>query len=103
MYSLIIEELDLAIGNVLRPLRSGEGFEKAKVEDPYAVLENCAEVWADSDTIPKLAASLLVNLSVTIEDCAYPYPRDEAEKIRKASYKVRELISKVVPWRGPPI
>lgn len=103
MYSPIVKNLHLAIRDVLHHLRGGKGFDEEAFKGLFTALEACEVEWTNSDTIPKSAVSLLVDLQRIIENCAYAYPGDEGERIRRESYVVGDLISKIVPWEGPPI
>lgn len=103
MQDEITKQLDLTSGAVLMTLRGGYGFDEGKFKALYSVLRRCAELWAHSASIPKPAVSLLLNLQRAIENCGYAYPGDEGERIRRESYVVGDLISKIVPWEGPPI
>ena len=88
---------------MLRQLRGGLGFDEAKFNELFEVLEECAIIWKGSETLPRLAVSLLVDLQRVIENCSYPYSDAKREKIQEAAYKVGELIAKIVPWEGPTV
>jgi hypothetical protein len=102
-YSSTVETLHLAIRDVLQHLRRGKGFDEEAFRGLETALEDCEVAWKNSDAIPKSAVSLLVDLQRIIENCAYAYPGDEGERIRRESYVVGDLISKIVPWEGPRI
>jgi len=103
LYTPDVEKLQMAIRAVLRQLRGGFGFDEAKFDRLFEVLEECAVIWRGSETLPRLAVSLLVDLERVIENCSYPYSDAKREKIQSAAYKVGELIAKIVPWEGPPV
>lgn len=103
MYSPIVKKLHLAIRDVLHHLRGGKGYNEKSFNELFTALQACEESWKSCEEIPKSAVSLLVDLQCIIGNSAYPYPGEEGEKIRRASSKVGELISRIAPWQGPPI
>lgn len=84
------------------PLRSGEGFNEAGFQSLVDALRACATAWADADTIPKLAANVLVDLAPATEAASYAYRDAVAERIREASYTLADLIRDCVAVEGTP-
>lgn len=81
----------------LMPLRSGEGYRDDLFHDLCEAIRSCGRLWQDSDSIPKLAANLFVDLASGIEASSYAYSdSQEAETIQKASYIIGDLVRETI-------
>jgi hypothetical protein len=74
------------------PLRNGEGMDEIALKNLRDALRACAAAWRDSDTIPKRAANVLVDLSPAIEASSYLYDEDYAARVRDVYLEIADLV-----------
>lgn len=91
-----LEELVATADDFTVALRIGHGFSDPKFQALCNSLRACAELWAADDSIPKLAANVLVDLWPSIQACSYLYSGDEADRIMKAADEVADLTRTIV-------
>ncbi|WP_043265911.1 hypothetical protein [Streptomyces sp. CT34] len=77
-------------------LRMRRGFDEMAFNQLKTALAQCAESWASSDTIPRLAANILVDIFPATEGNSPLYSGPEAEKITEAAYELQELVTECV-------
>lgn len=88
-----LRELEDAAMAVLVPVRMGKGLDRPALERLKGVLVRAAEMWADSDWLPKTAAALFVDLAPVMESCSYAYPvGDERTAIQGAGQEIDVLV-----------
>ena len=88
-------ELLSAAEAFVTPLRAGDGFDENKFRELCRVLEQCAHEWAGSNSIPKKAANLMIELWAGIQKCQSVYTDDEQTRISLAADVILDLSLKV--------
>ena len=81
------------------PVREGEGLDDGLLESLKSALQSFADSWASSDSIPRLAANILVDIFPATESNASLYDETEAERITQAAYELHELVGECVALR----
>jgi hypothetical protein len=94
-----VARLATATETFLAPLCALDGFDTDAFAILCAALEECAIAWADSDTIPKAGANILVDLFNAVEAASYGYPTEEGVRIRQAASALDELVGRCVAWQ----
>ena len=97
----MVQELDAAVEAFLVPLRRGDGFGESQFRDLCSVLHKCAVVWAESESIPKHAANIFIDLQRAIENCSYAYGNEEGSRIQGAAFEVAKLLREILPSDEP--
>ncbi len=92
----LIDALDEAVVNFLVALRMREGVKEPEFGDLCDVLRTCADAWADSTTIPKLATAMLVDLMHQTVVQGMNYSGDALQSIHRAESIVYELVQRCV-------
>lgn len=88
-----VTELEDAAMAVLVPVRMAEGLDRHALERLKGVLVRAAEMWADSDALPKAAAAVFIDLTSVMEACSYAYPAgDDRRAIQGAGQEIDTLV-----------
>ena len=82
------------------PVREGAGIDERLLENLKTALQAFAESWASSDSIPRMAANILVDIYPATESNASLYDETESEKITQAAYELHELVGECVALAG---
>lgn len=90
-----LHELVVSSEQFLVPLRMGEGFDRDKFQNLCLALNKCATIWATRDSIPKLAANILVDLYPSIISASYLYST-EGDQIREEAEIIADLVREIV-------
>jgi HEPN domain-containing protein len=98
MTRIIINELDIAFAEFLKPLHTMEGFDEQKFERLCYVLKDCQKEWENFESIPKLAVKILLNMYPAIEMRSNWYNEEDASRIRKAAWKIVSLIGGITAF-----
>ncbi|MFC1438034.1 hypothetical protein ABUW04_07160 [Streptacidiphilus sp. N1-10] len=86
-------ELVAAWENFSVPMRMRDGFNEASYVALKEALAACAVTWAESDTIPRLAVNVLVDILPTMDSFVEAYENPSMRtKIREAAFDLQELI-----------
>src|SRR6266550_7679990 len=96
MQDSTVSDLLVAAEEFSSPLRAGVGFDENAFQHLCDVLGDLARQWSDSDSIPKLAANVLVDLWPGVQNCSYLYEGDEANRIMKAADMIATLTREIV-------
>lgn len=78
------------------PLRSNEGFQEERYEALAAALRNCASEWRDAESIPRLAANVLVDVVPLSQAAAEAYEEPVRQQIMDASFTLYDLVIECV-------
>ena len=77
-------------------LREGSGLDASLLESLKASLRGFAESWSSSDSIPRFAANILVDIFIATESNAGLYSGTEAEGVMQAAFELHELVGDCV-------
>ncbi|HKQ07907.1 MAG TPA: hypothetical protein VJ464_22460 [Blastocatellia bacterium] len=94
----VADNLGIALGDFLVPLRQHRGLDEEKFEALCSILKACREEWKDVDAIPKRTVKALVDIyPATIAHASwYEREKQEYKKIKKAALKLLSLTSKAL-------
>jgi hypothetical protein len=81
-------------------LRENEGFNSGAFQALKEALYACTDAWAESDQIPRLGASILVDIVPATESNCHLYPEPVKTQITDAIYELQELIVNCVAPTG---
>ena len=92
-----LEHLFATAEAFLCAIRSGEGYQEHLFQDLCAAIYTCGTIWRESDSIPKRAANLFVDLASGIESSSYAYTNAHSmEAIQKAADIIGALVREAV-------
>jgi hypothetical protein len=72
-------------------LRMNRGLDESALASLKAALEACASAWANLDSIPRLGASILVDIFPATESNSHSYAAEVGERIMAVAYELQEL------------
>ncbi|MEZ4864109.1 MAG: hypothetical protein R3C14_22535 [Caldilineaceae bacterium] len=93
---LTIHELEIASEQFLVPLRMMDGFAQEKFDYLCQALRSCIVAWNNDDSIPKLAANILVDLYPATISSSYLYPEEVGAEIREHAEVLADLVREIV-------
>lgn len=85
-----------AWGDYIVALRSNEGFQEDLYDRLAGALRECAAEWQDADSIPKLAANVLVDIVSVSQSAAGAYDEPVRKRIMDASFELYDLVNDCV-------
>ncbi|OCA90486.1 hypothetical protein A8F94_00940 [Bacillus sp. FJAT-27225] len=89
-----LEELLLGNTGLLISLRMGDGVQQVKVSQIIEVIDHLSEEWAESESIPKKAANLFVDLYAAAYSTLGLYSEEEMIRIEDAVDKIMDSVRK---------
>jgi hypothetical protein len=90
-----IVDLARALWAFYEPIRYRRGFDQSAFDEVCNAIRTCTQRWGDAEEVPRVVAWLLANYAYTIavnKDVAAWYADDEAERIRRATSTISDLI-----------
>ncbi|WP_244209307.1 hypothetical protein [Paenibacillus ferrarius] len=93
-----LEEVLIGDEGVLISLRMGDGLNKGKVEEACTILDKLAIMWSETDSIPKKAVDLFINIYPVLMTSQEHYSEHEAREIMDAA---DQLMIKVINCVNP--
>ena len=94
----VADNLGIALGDFLVPLRQHQGLDEEKFEALCSILKTCRQEWKDVNAIPKRTVKALVDIYPATMAHASWYEREEKEyrRIKKAAIKLLSLTGKAL-------
>ena len=86
------DELVDAVMAFLVPLRMADGYSEENFQRMCESVRKFNRSYADSDSIPKVVASVFVELNPAIEGCMSLYNESERKQLLDAAVTVTEII-----------
>jgi len=87
-----VEALIVAAEKLTVPLRMRQGLDEAAYDSLRQALRVCADAWRERDTVPKVAANVLVDLAPAIEASSYLYSDDYRARVQQAAVEIGDLV-----------